>query len=95
MSAYIIVEVTTDDPKAMAAYRILTTPIVAAFNGKFIVRGGETKTLEGDWAPERVVVIEFPTVEDANKWWNSDMYAEAKAMRQRAGRTKMIVVQGV
>jgi uncharacterized protein (DUF1330 family) len=95
MPAYVIVEVATHDPETMGEYRKLTTPTVAAFNGKFIVRGGETITLEGEWKPERIVVIEFPTVEQANNWWASEMYAEAKAMRQGAGKTKMIIVQGV
>src|SRR5450631_3965906 len=91
MPAYVIVEVSTHDPKEMEEYRKLTPATIAAFNGKFIVRGGQTIPLEGDWKPERIVVLEFPSVEDANKWWNSEIYAEAKAIRQRAGNTKMII----
>jgi uncharacterized protein (DUF1330 family) len=95
MAAYVIVEVETHDHKLMADYRSLTTPTVAEYGGVFIARGGETITLEGDWAPERIVVIEFPSMEQAKRWWTSEEYAQPKAMRQAAGTTRMIVVDGV
>jgi len=59
------------------------------------VRGGEAITLEGDWQPGRIVVLEFPTMEKAKAWWNSPGYAPAKLIRQRASRTRMIAVGGV
>jgi uncharacterized protein (DUF1330 family) len=61
---------------------------------KFIVRGAKTESLEGDWNPERIVVLEFPSVERVKEWWSSEEYAPAKAIRQRAARTKMLVVEG-
>lgn len=95
MPAYVIVEVSIHDPKEMEEYRKLTPATIAAFDGKFIVRGGKTITLEGDWNPERIVVVEFPSVEKANAWWHSEIYSIPKAMRQRAGKTKMIIVEGI
>ena len=95
MAAYVIVEVETTDQELMARYREATTPTVPAFDGRFIVRGGACETLEGDWAPQRIVVLEFPSVERAKAWWASEEYREAKELRQRAGRTRMIVVEGV
>ena len=95
MAAYVIVDVSRHDEEAYEEYKKLTPAAVAAFEGKFIVRGGLAETLEGDWQPERIVVLEFPTVDRAREWWNSDMYTEAKVIRQRAAFTKMIVVQGV
>ena len=95
MAAYVIVEVSIQDPNEYEAYKKLTPAAVAAYNGKFIVRGGQTETLEGEWQPERIVIIEFPTVERAKEWWNSEIYAKAKAIRQRAAKSKMIVVSGV
>jgi uncharacterized protein (DUF1330 family) len=95
MSAYVIVEVTIEDPVEYEEYKKLTPAAVTAFDGKFIVRGGETDTLEGDWNPERIVVLEFPTVERAKEWWDSPLYTTAKLIRQRAAKTKMIIVQGV
>jgi uncharacterized protein (DUF1330 family) len=94
MSAYVIVEVSIHDPKEYEAYKKLTPATIAAYDGKFIVRGGPTETLEGDWQPGRMVVLEFPTVERAKEWWGSDIYSEAKAIRHRSAKTKMIVVQG-
>jgi uncharacterized protein (DUF1330 family) len=95
MAAYVIVEVETTDPEVMAQYRQATTPTVAAFDGGFIVRGGDCETLEGGWSPERIVILEFPSMDRAKEWWASEEYREPKAMRQRAGRTRMIVVEGV
>jgi len=95
MAAYIIVEVSIHDKEAYEDYKKLTPAAVAAYDGKFIVRGGQTETLEGEWQPERIVVLEFPSVERAKEWWSSEMYEEAKVIRQRAATTKMIIVQGV
>lgn len=95
MPAFVIVEITIHDQQEYEAYKKLTPATIAAFDGRFVVRGGPTVTLEGDWKPERIVVLEFPTVERAQEWWNSEMYNEAKIIRQRAAGTKMIIVQGV
>ena len=95
MSAYVIVDVYATDPEAAARYRELSTTPVAAHGGRFVVRGGAMTVLEGDWAPERLVVIEFPTVEAAMTWYDSPEYGEARAARAGAGRWKMVVVEGV
>jgi len=95
MAAYVIVDVTIKDPVEYEAYKKLTPASIAAYNGKFIVRGGQTETLEGDWQPERMVVLEFPTLAIAKTWWASDEYGVAKIIRQRTAETKMIVVEGV
>ena len=94
MSAYVIVEISVHNPEEYEEYKRLSTISLAAFNGKFIVRGGQTETLEGDWVPERIVVLEFPDMQTARNWWNSDIYAEAKAIRQRTAESRMILVQG-
>ena len=75
-------------------YKKLTPASIAAYGGKFIVRGGATETLEGDWQPGRVVVLEFPDAGRARQWWNSSEYATAKTIRQSAANTKMILVEG-
>src|SRR5687768_3246738 len=83
MAAYIIVDVTVHEPEEYATYRQLTPASIEAYGGKFVVRGGQTETLEGDWEPGRIVVLEFESVEQAKKWWDSPEYAPAKAIRQR------------
>jgi uncharacterized protein (DUF1330 family) len=95
MSAYVIVEVSIENHSEYEDYKKLTPAAVAAFNGKFVVRGGESTTLEGHWKPERIVILEFLTVQIANEWWNSELYSKAKEIRQRAAKTKMIIVEGV
>ena len=94
MPAYIIVEVTIHDPVEYEEYKKLTPISIAAFGGRFVVRGAKTETLEGDWNPERIVVLEFPTVERAKQWWSSEEYERAKKIRHRTANTKMIVVEG-
>ena len=94
MSAYVIVEVAIHDPEEYKEYTKLTPATIAAFDGRFIVRGGQTESLEGDWQPQRIVVLEFPSVERAKEWWNSPEYEVAKAIRHRTAITKMIVAEG-
>ncbi|MDP4132259.1 MAG: DUF1330 domain-containing protein [Bacteroidota bacterium] len=95
MPAYVIVEVSIHNPEEYETYKKLTPASIAEFDGRFVVRGGQTITLEGDWKPERIVVLEFPSVDQANTWWNSQAYSGAKKIRQRAASTRMIIVDGI
>jgi len=95
MPAFIIVEITIHNPVEYEDYKKLTPASLKPFDGRFVVRGGKTETLEGDWNPERIVVLEFPNVEKAKQWWNSEGYAPAKALRQRTAHSKMILVPGI
>jgi uncharacterized protein (DUF1330 family) len=95
MPAYVIVQIEIEDAAAYAEYVKLVPPSIAVYGGRFVVRGGKTETLEGSWSPKRLVILEFPSVEQAKKWWASEEYAEAKALRQRAAKTEMIVAEGV
>ncbi|HEY8512759.1 MAG TPA: DUF1330 domain-containing protein [Cyclobacteriaceae bacterium] len=95
MKAYVIVDVTITDPSRYEQYKKLTPGSLEPFGGKFIVRGGNAERLEGDWQPGRIVVLEFPSYEKAKEWWSSEQYAPAKALRQSAAVTQMIVVEGV
>jgi uncharacterized protein (DUF1330 family) len=95
MPAYIVVEVDVHNPTEYEDYKKLTPGSLKNFQGKFIVRGGKTETLEGDWSPKRFVMLEFPSIELAKAWWASEEYAPAKALRQRTATSKMIVVEGV
>ncbi len=94
MAAYIIVEVDTTDEALMAEYRKHTPGAVAKFGGKFIVRGGTCRTLEGEWTPSRIVVLEFPTFAQAEQFYDSDHYKPILAMRLKAGKSKAILVDG-
>jgi uncharacterized protein (DUF1330 family) len=95
MPAFVIVEIDIHNLELYKSYTKLTPDTIAAYDGKFLVRGGETTLLEGDWQPKRMVVLEFPSVDRATSWWHSDEYASAKEIRQKAATTKMIIVEGV
>ena len=95
MAAYVVVEVEVEDKDRYETYKRMVPPTLTPYGGRFIVRGGEVETLEGEWSPKRVVIVEFPSVEHAQAWWSSGEYAEAKALRQATARTRMIVVAGI
>lgn len=93
--AYILVEVQIQDPETYETYKKLTPATLQAFGGKFLVRGGPVTFLEGIGDPGRVVVLEFPDRETALAWWNSELYAPAKEIRQQSATSKLILVEGL
>jgi uncharacterized protein (DUF1330 family) len=94
MAAYIIAEVDVQDKEGFEEYRKRVPATLVPYGGRFLIRGGQTEVLEGDWTPKRVVVLEFPDFSRARDWWASQEYLEPKQMRQRAARTNLIVVDG-
>ena len=95
MSAYVVVEIEVLDLERYETYKQLAPSSIAQYGGRYIARGGDVTTLEGAWSPKRLVILEFPSVDQAKAWWNSAEYAEAKALRQAVARTQMIVVAGL
>jgi len=94
MSAYVVVQVEVRDQATYDEYRKLVKPTLDAHGGRIVVRGGNAQTLEGTWKPSRLVILEFDSVDQAKRWWNSPEYAPAKALRQKSAKTEMIVVEG-
>jgi uncharacterized protein (DUF1330 family) len=95
MPAYVVVEIIVNDAETYERYKQLAPPSIAAYGGRYLVRGGKTEALEGDWNPPRFVILEFPTAQQARAWWESPEYAPAKALRQECAGTEMILVEGV
>lgn len=95
MAAYLVVEITVKDAVTYERYKQLAPPSIAAYGGRYLVRGGKTETLEGEWQPARFVILEFSSVQQARAWWESPEYAEAKALRQASADTEMILVEGL
>ncbi|MBI4490316.1 MAG: DUF1330 domain-containing protein [Deltaproteobacteria bacterium] len=95
MTAYVIAEIDVTDPKGYEEYRRLGPPTVAAYGGKFVVRGGKVEVLEGTWVPKRLVVLEFETMKRAKEWWSSQEYSVAKQVRHKTALTNMIVAEGL
>jgi len=95
MSAYVIVDITVTDPQSYEEYKRLAPAAVALYGGKYLARGGNCETLEGDWQPQRLVILEFENMEKAKAWLNSAEYQPALALWHRYARSKMVVVEGV
>lgn len=95
MTAYLIVEVEVTDPTEYGEYIKLVPSSIAAYGGRYLVRGGRTELLEGEPPPARLVVLEFPSVERAKAWLESPEYQPARDIRHRAARTRMIAIEGV
>jgi uncharacterized protein (DUF1330 family) len=95
MPAYVIVETDITDPEQYEKYRAASPGAVAAGGGHFVVRGGELAVLEGDWQPSRLVMLEFEDLAAAKRWYESEIYQEAKQLREGAAHLRMVAVQGV
>ena len=95
MPAYVAVDIDIHDPETYERYKALAPPAIAAYGGRYLARGGETRVLEGDWRPRRFVLLEFPSMEQAELWWGSAEYADAKALRQQCSTTQMLLVSGI
>jgi len=95
MPAYVIAETDVTDPERYERYRAASPAAIAAGGGRFVVRGGEIAVLEGDWNPSRLVVLEFPDLDAAKRWYESEQYQEAKRLREGAENLRMVAVQGV
>ena len=87
-----IIEVT--DPEKMEVYRQQVIPTVEAYQGRYIAVGGPFEVIEGNWQPTFPVMIEFPDLEQAHHWYNSEVYRELKALRLSAVKSNAVFVQG-
>jgi uncharacterized protein (DUF1330 family) len=96
MPAYVVVDyVEVTDPAGLEEYRKQVPATVAKYGGRFLVRGGKHEVLEGDRRPLRFVVLEFPSVEQAKRWYDSEEYRAPKALRMKSARINLAVVEGV
>lgn len=94
MPAYVAIEVKIHDSATYDRYKVLAPAGIAAYGGTYLVRGGTTTTLEGDWTPERFVLLQFPDAESAKAWWASPEYSPAKKLRHECAKTRMILIDG-
>jgi uncharacterized protein (DUF1330 family) len=95
MIAYVIVDINVTDPVRYEDYKRLAAPTVELYGGKYIARGGKTETLEGDWSPTRLVILQFDSLEQAKNWHNSMEYSEPKKLRNETAISNMLVIEGV
>jgi uncharacterized protein (DUF1330 family) len=96
LAAFLIVDLTDVGNEPIYAGCPEEVPsTLAAHGGRYLVRGDQVETLEGNWRPSRVVVVRFDSVEAARNWWSDPAYSELKTMRQRSTTTNMILVEGL
>ena len=96
MSGYVIAQIKDiKDKEIYKQYVSKVTPIVEKFGGKFLVRGGEFQTVEGNWEHTRNILIQFPSYEKALEWYNSDLYRPLKELRQKGSEGNIIIIKGI
>lgn len=95
MPAFVIANVTIEDPVRYEDYKRMVPATLVPFGGQFVARGGGMELLEGDWRPNRLVILEFPSVERARAWWSSPEYAAARALRQATSTGSLLILEGV
>jgi uncharacterized protein (DUF1330 family) len=95
MAAYVIADVDVKDPGAYEEYKKGVPTSIAAYGGKFLVRGGPHEVLEGKWKPIRLVVLEFPSVDHVRRWYASEEYRTLKAIRVKNVVSDLVLVEGL
>jgi uncharacterized protein (DUF1330 family) len=95
MPAYVIASIEVTDPAGYEAYRRRVPATIAQHGGRYLARGGHVEPVEGDWHPRRLVILEFPSLAQARRWYDSDEYREARAIRLRCARGDVVFVEGL
>ena len=94
MAAYFIADVDITDAEEYRRYAQQAGPIIRQYGGKTLVMDNQPETTEGNWHPKRIVMIEFPTVEQARAWYDSPEYTAISDMRFRSANSNVILVKG-
>ena len=94
MAAYVIANVSVQDAATFEEYRKQVPATIAKHGGRYIVRGGRVERVEGSWQPTRLVVIEFPSMSEARRWYDSEDYRGPKALRMKCALTDVVFVDG-
>ncbi len=94
MTAYVLGEIEVTDPASYEEYRKQVGATLDKYGGRFLARGGRAEVLEGGGAVKRVVVLEFPSYEQALKWYRSPEYGPLITLRQKASQGRLLLVQG-
>ena len=95
MPAYVILDIDVKDAAGYEEYKKRGAPTIIAYAGKPLARGGTTEVWEGSWQPRRMVILEFKTMDDARKWWNSAEYNQAKKLRHKSAQTNVVCIEGL
>jgi uncharacterized protein (DUF1330 family) len=95
VSAYVIVDLEIIDPAGFEEYEKRVVPMAEQWGGNYIIAGSKLETLEGNWKPKRIVVVQFLSMEGAKEWLNCPEYREACKIRHRTAKTNMVLAEGM
>ena len=95
MAAYLIAQVNVTDPETFAQYSSRVPGVIEQYGGRYLVRGGATEAVEGSWMPARLVVVEFPSMQQLKRFYHSDEYAPLIELRNQSARTDMTFAEGI
>ena len=95
MAAYLIADIEVIDSAGFAEYQQKVPATIAAYGGRYLVRGGATEVLEGAWSPHRCVVLEFPSMAQLKTWYASPEYRPLIAIRERTTRSNLVITEGI
>jgi len=95
MPAFLISDVSVRDANAFQVYRTRAADSIIRYGGKYLVRGGVIEPLEGGWSPRAIIIVEFPSLEQARAWYRSPEYASALEVRDKALSRNLILVDGI
>jgi uncharacterized protein (DUF1330 family) len=95
MTAYLVADIQVTDAVGYQEYRKTVGESIAAFGGRFLTRGGTTEVVEGSWNPKRLVIVEFPSMEQLKAWYASAAYAPALALRKRCAVSNLVMTEGI
>ncbi|RJP21912.1 MAG: DUF1330 domain-containing protein [Candidatus Abyssobacteria bacterium SURF_5] len=95
MQVYLIIDIEVIDQALYSEYVRKVPATVEKYGGRYLARGGNIRTLSGDWRPERIILIEFPSAEALRGWISSPDYAALRDIRERSTRDRAIIVEGV
>ena len=95
MAAYLVVDIAVTNPAQFEEYKKLAPAAIAKYGGRYLIRGGAYESLEGNWKPQRVTVVEFESMEKGKAFYNSPEYQAAIKVRKGAADMKMLLVQGI
>jgi uncharacterized protein (DUF1330 family) len=95
MPAYMIARIKVTDPEQYKKYMAVTPGIIEKFGGRFVVRGGETATLEGPEETRRIAIVEFPALDSIRAFYNSSEYRAAMKLREGAAEIELLGVEGI
>jgi uncharacterized protein (DUF1330 family) len=96
MKAYCLFDnLRVHDPAKLEMYKARVAPTVEQFGGRYVVLGGQSAVVEGDWTPTYLVMLEFPDYEAATRWYHSEEYRELKSLRQSAATSNGVIIEGL